>query len=373
LMSSPTRTKRFSRRSRLALGWAVGAFIIVEGLLCAAIEIEPMLRDPEFAQKLARLQRQRATHPDRPLILIVGSSRSSSGIQPSALALSAVRQGRPPLVFNMALTGYGPIQQVELLERFRRDGIHPDVILAEVHPLLLHQPPGLWGEEQWMRPESLDRRDLALVSDYMSEPRQWLWRWIIRRTIPAYWYRFPLLNCLSPGWLDTRLRQDGAWRDIDALGWLPLTCSLDSDAVKRRRRYAHDQYAPALHNFCITPAADRALRQFVAQSKASGAAVALFLMPEGKLFQSWYTASARAEIDAYLARLSREAGVRVFDATNWCAEGDFSDSHHLLCGASSRFSRRFAKEVVEPFLDLGPSENIDNREEPRERLSRAQH
>lgn len=366
------RQQQLTSRSRFAFGWAIAVFAVIQALLSAAIEIEPLLRDPEFGEKLVRLKRQLATHPGRPLVLIVGSSRSSSGIQPAALQLGYGKGGRPPLVFNMALTGYGPIQQLELLERLRRDGIQPSFILAEVHPLLLHQPPGVWGEEQWMRPESLDRRDLALVSGYVSQPRQWLWRWLMSRAIPAYWYRFPLLNYLSPGWLDTGLRQDGAWRDIDALGWLPLTCSVEPDAVKRRRKYAHDQYAPALYNFCITAAADLALRRFVAVSKRGGAEVALYLMPEGPIFRSWYTVAARREIESYLAGLSKEESVRLFDATTWCDESDFSDSHHLLCDACTPFSQRFAAEVLRPFLDAGASEERDgDREQPPQRLSRA--
>jgi hypothetical protein len=339
------------RRSLVALVSALATFVALQVLLDTAIELTPELRDPEFGEKLRRLQRLMADHPDRPLLLIVGSSRSSCGLQPSGLDLPSVGTGALPLVFNMAITAYGPIQQVELIERLRRFGIRPRWILAEVHPLLLHQRPERWGEEDWIRPEKLDSADLAVVGPFLSRRREYQQRWAMLRSAPAWWFRFQLLNYLSPGWLDLQLRQDGAWFDLDDYGWLPLTIAMNEDAAAAlRRELAHKQYGPAFRDFQVTPVADTALRRFIELAQADGATVGLYLMPEGELFRSWYPAGARQQVRDYLEKLSQAEGVAVYDATTWCGEQEFADSHHLHCSAARTFSRRFGRDIAGPFL-----------------------
>ena len=348
-MPRPTRLQRFSRRSLLTLGSAAAGFWAIQAMLGATLELSPALRDPEFGQKLTRLQQQLAAHPERPLLLIVGSSRSSCGLQPAAMNCPSLEHGSQPLVFNLALTGYGPVQQLELLARLQRTGIRPRWILAEILPVLLHQEPGQWAQE-WIPAERLDWRDLTVVGPYLSSRGDALWRWARSRLLPAWWFRFQLLNDLSPGWLDTRLRQDGAWCNLDDDGWLPLTALDKGESAAERRRRAREHYAPAFNNFCVTPTADGALRQFIEMAERDRSAVGFFLMPEGAEFQSWYPAGAREKIIAYLRQLSRDAQVQVLDATTWCAESDFADSHHLCCDAARLFSQRFGQEVVGPFL-----------------------
>lgn len=358
-MLPSTLVRRTGRFSLLALASALVSFAAIQALLCLAVECQPALRDPEFAEKLHRLRKLRALYPNRPLLLIVGSSRSSCGLQPSSMRLPAADGGASPLVFNMAITGCGPIQQLAIIERLDRYGIRPRWILAELHPLLLHQRPGQWGEEDWMRPEKLDWRDLAVVGSYLPQPKQWLSRWAQLRSLPAWYLRFPLLNYLAPGWLDTRLRQDGAWYDLDDYGWLPLVAA-DDDSSEERRRLAHVQYAPAMRKFEVSAAPDAALRRLVQTGRRKGASVAFYLMPEGDTFRSWYPVDIRRRLTAYLSGLRREEDVTVFDATAWCRESDFADSHHLRSVAASRFSRRFGREIAVPFVTCRQVEEAEN-------------
>lgn len=251
------------------------------------------------------------------------------------------------------------MQQLAIVERLHRYGIRPRWIMAELHPLFLHQRPGEWGEEDWLRPEKLDWQDLAVIGSHLSSPSRWRSHWARLRSLPAWYFRFQLLNYLSPGWLDTRLRQDGAWFDLDEHGWLPLM-SVDEESVTSRRELAHAQYAPALRNFEVSAAADGALRQFVERARRNGANVALYLMPEGDVFRSWYPSDARTKLAAYLARLTRDERVMLFDATQWCSESDFADSHHLRSAAATRFSQRFAREIAGPFVTYRTAEAADS-------------
>lgn len=340
--------KPSGRQGLLALSSAFAGFLLIQALLGLAIEREPALRDPEFAEKLARLRKLMAANPGRPLMLIVGSSRSSCGLHPAGIALPG-KHGPSPLVFNFALTACGPIQQVELVERLHRHGIHPQWVLAEIHPLLLHRRPGVWGEEGWIRPEKLNWRDLAVIEPYLNQPSQWRWRWARLRSPPAWWFRFQLLSFMSPGWLETGQRQDGFWFDLDECGWLPLM-ALDDRQAAERRRLAFRQYSPAFDHFEVAASADLALRRLITSSRQDGASLALFLMPEGEAFRSWYPPDVRKKVAAYLAALAHEERVTLFDTSTWCAESDFADSHHLRAAAAERFSRRFGQEIAAPFM-----------------------
>ncbi|HUY34535.1 MAG TPA: hypothetical protein VMV69_17450, partial [Pirellulales bacterium] len=53
---------------------------------------------------------------------------------------------------------------------------------------------------------------------------------------------------------------------------------------------------------------------------------------------------------AYLAALRDEYGASVFDATTWCDDDDFADGHHLLREPAERFSERFGRDVMRPFV-----------------------
>ncbi|MGH7135336.1 MAG: hypothetical protein ACREHD_06320, partial [Pirellulales bacterium] len=192
-------------------------------------------------------------------------------------------------------------------------------------------------------------QDLGAIGSHLSSSAQWRSQWARLRSLPAWYFRFQLMNYLAPGWLDTRLRQDGAWFDLDDDGWLPLMAA-DEESVASRRELAHAQYTPALHNFEVSAAADGALRALIERARRNGAGVALYLMPEGDVFRSWYPADARTKLAAYLACLTREQRVVLFDATQWCSESDFADSHHLRSAAATRFSQRFGREIAGPFV-----------------------
>lgn len=343
----PTVTHRSIRRGPATLVWALVWFACAQALLSAAVEFgDPLLRDPEFGNRLARLERQSSKRPEAPLLVVLGSSRAANGVRPAEMTSTATR-GPSPLVFNFAMTGYGPIQELQLFERLSRAGIQPDWLLVEIHPLLLHANDRGWGEEAWVHAERLDRLDLSLLAKYLPDPAQWRRRWLGLHLAPSYWYRFQLLAYCAPSWLDFESRQDGAWSQIDPLGWSPLADPrLAETTWADRARQAREHYAPALADFDISEAPDRALRTLIAEARRRGIEVGLLLMPEGESFRTLYTAEARRTIANYLARLSHECSVPVFDTTTWCSESCFADGHHLLPAGSAAFSRRLGREVI---------------------------
>ena len=46
----------------------------------------PRLRDPEYGKRLKRAEDRSAENPNRPVVLVIGSSRTSMGVRPGVLA-----------------------------------------------------------------------------------------------------------------------------------------------------------------------------------------------------------------------------------------------------------------------------------------------
>src|SRR5207302_250325 len=111
------------------LAWGLLFFILIQIAWIVALEGPWLeLRDPEFAYRLARLREARAERPDSPLLLILGSSRAAAGFRPAALPSCRLPDGREPLVFNFALVGSGPIEELLCWRRLREARIRPDYV-----------------------------------------------------------------------------------------------------------------------------------------------------------------------------------------------------------------------------------------------------
>ncbi|HVW36360.1 MAG TPA: hypothetical protein VHB99_03610, partial [Pirellulales bacterium] len=114
---------------------------------------------------------------------------------------------------------------------------------------------------------------------------------------------------------------------------------------------ARREYEPALKNFRVTELADRAMCELLELCSRESIAAALYVMPEGSEFRSWYPPAARGEIEGYLAKLSRQYGCLYYDAAAWCADEDFWDGHHLLPDGARRFSAKFGRRALQPMLE----------------------
>src|SRR5262245_4077574 len=95
--SSMTRQRALSARGRRALGWGLILFLL--GQLALALFVEwghPEIIDPEYGRRLQLLRERRAEAPGRPLVLVLGSSRTAMGFRPEALPpLLAGTHGAP--------------------------------------------------------------------------------------------------------------------------------------------------------------------------------------------------------------------------------------------------------------------------------------
>jgi hypothetical protein len=344
-------------KGRSALAWGLFSFACFQAALAVVMERQqPQLRDPEFGYKLSRLRDRLAEEPGRQLCLVLGSSRAGLGFRPDALRAFPPSLGNQPLVFNAALTGAGPMMELLCLRRVLRAGIRPDRVILEVLPPILHEN-GPWAEMRWVPIDRLGWEDVQLLSRYHDRPALLWQQWIVSRLTCWFSNRFGVMSYYAPGWLPWDCRQDG-WLGMDGFGWLPYTrTAVDAEEYQRGVDYARRQYAPAFVNYHISEKPDRALRELLELCRREQIYVLLLLMPEGSLFQSWYSHGTRAEVDAYLASLCRRYGVPLVDARSWMEDTAFFDSHHLLPAGATAFTERFAREVL-PLLGPGKTEPV---------------
>ena len=342
-----------ARRGRCSLGVALASFVAVQLLWSLAMDYgDTALRDPLWGRKLTLLRSRMAAEPERPLVVILGSSRAALGLRTDALPeLEPGDDGAAPIVFNLGIMGAGPVHELMYLKRLLSEGIRPDRILLEIHPLLLHEDPG-FGELAVLNVDRLDWTDLGVFGRYVYEPAKLYRRWARSRLLPCLSHRVLFQMQFAPRWLEPAYRNDyEVMTRLDRSGWTPhFREAVNSTEYRQCLELSVTAYEPAFNQYRITEVPDRAVREMLEICRRERIAAGLFLMPEASDFQSAYTADAREKLDKYLAMLSREHGVPVFDATNGAADADFADGHHLLPPGAAAFAPTFDRDVLRPFL-----------------------
>ena len=130
-MAQSLKLHKSTGRFRSALAWGLLVFVGVQGLLIVLMESRfPEWRDPEYGFKRNHLRRAIADDPDRPLLVLLGSSRGALGFRPAALPAQVSEDGMEPLVFNASLMGSGPLMKLLVLRRFRLRALLPVVPVA---------------------------------------------------------------------------------------------------------------------------------------------------------------------------------------------------------------------------------------------------
>lgn len=338
-----------NRRAGRAVGVALAVFIVGQLALDLALEsVRPEWRDPEFGWRIKAVQRLHNESRERPLILVLGSSRTQMGFSPLDLGLSSDEHS--PLVYNFGQAGSGPIQMLLNLRRVLDAGVKPNAVLVEILPATLtyHGTSETFYHSTVAR---LNIADLHRLNDYCASPSQLTRRWLETRILPWHSLRFLLLSHWQPTLLPWQRRMDFQWRLMDSRGWARFPFeTVDADYRAAQTDRAREEYEQNLRDFKVSEISDRILRDLVADCRRERIAVSFFLMPEASAFRSWMTDASRVELKTYLERLSKDLNVPIFDASGWLPDEAFADGHHLLAPAAKRFSARFGRE----FLGIRP-------------------
>jgi hypothetical protein len=333
----PARNGRRRARAGLACG-AAAVLAAVLGMAATVETAKPEWRDPEYGHRLNQLRALRAAHPDRPLVVAVGSSRTQMGVSPAAMGFPDTPGS--PLVYNFGQSGAGPLRLHLTVERLAAAGVVPDVLLVEFFPAAFaHDGP---AEEQLKDLTArLSWGDLRRVEPFAADAGALRRRWAGERLRSWHSLRLVLMSHWQPNWLRWQDRLTFQWDQMDPFGFTPYPLEEVPEPDRDRGiKRVRDQYAGLMADYRVGAMSDRVLRDLLNRCRERGVRAVLYRTPEGPSFRS-LAATAEPTVGAYLAGL----GVPVMEPAGEYAESDFADGHHLLRRGAERFSQQLADTI----------------------------
>jgi hypothetical protein len=348
-----TRANLLKRTRRRELAWLVASFLGFQACLAVALEFWlPQLRDPMYAVRAERFRRRLVAAESQPLsVVMLGSSRTAFGFRGGLVEerLQAAL-GRRVIACNLGCCGTAHLNELILLRRMLSRGLRPDLLMVEVTPPVLAGQPHAPREPDWLLPGRFSWSEVGELEKYepaLTSPRR---EWIKAFPLPWYSRRFEILSWLAPQWVPARFRSE--WGDsADPSGWSPHAVRDRSLASYRRGvERARDEYFAFLAWFQVTPSSGGPLLDLLELCRAERIPAALVLMPEGTEFRSFYPPFAWPRVNEFLSTVTRGFSVPLVNAREWIPDSGFSDSHHLLPEAATRFSEQLCHEALVPLL-----------------------
>jgi hypothetical protein len=336
----------FAARSRAALLWTAALLsLVLVGSVYVLDDPTAGWYDVEYAARIALLRDRRRESPDRPLLLVMGSSRTQLSFRAERLGELTAPDGRAVLPFNFSHTGAGPLMNLMQYYRLRREGMRPDWLILEV------RPPALTDEHPQLLRDCMTASDYPVLSRYL-EPTYLKYRYALSRLGVWFQHRNRILELTAPEWAEGGAASSSGF-PLNPLGgdWLHTPEWLTPERSRRALDVARRQYSEELQHFTISRQADGATRELLALCRTDGVRTALLLTPEGSEFRSWYPADAERMIMEWCAAVSRDSGAPLIDARRWLSDECFFDSHHVLVQGAEAFTRRLEAEVLRPLVE----------------------
>ncbi len=312
----------------------------------AYAEHDPKRKDPTFGDKFDKLA---ARSDGRPLVLMLGSSRTLLGFQAGQV------EGELPGVraFNFGTPASGPITHLVYLRRLLDAGIVPALLLIEVLPPALADGADGPGEQLFLTGERLSCSEVDLVARFGFREDRLRAAWRESVYSPATALRFQLLGRAVPSWIPWNLRGDWS-RNTDAHGWAtPPRQTVTPEERAERTANADAEYRATL---AVTTPDGRpmlALAELLTLSLERGIRMRVIAMPEAPTFRSLYPNGLSDRITKSLEIVANTNGLGFLDARQWLTEEYFYDGHHMFRAGAEAFTRRLTNEAIRPHFDGG--------------------
>ena len=302
--------------------------------------------DPEYAARLSRLQARRAEHPDRPLLLLLGSSRTGQLFRPELLPPITDDHGRTVLPFNFSRNGGGPVYSRLAYERLCRQGLKPDWVVIELMPALLT------ARYERFFYTSITAAELGDLARYISGRRA-VGFYAKLHILPGYKNRTGFATSGRPLVGDARRARRIPEATIDVLGGEGKRIRPSMPDADRRAEDARVSagYAAILANYQIDPGADRAMRDLLSACRIKWDEG--HHHPHAGIHHIPRRLSARCPGQRWRPTpwgSRRDFGVAVVDARRWLPDEEFEDGHHPLLAGQTRFTDRLCREVLVPLV-----------------------
>ncbi|MGH7224366.1 MAG: hypothetical protein ACRELF_14140, partial [Gemmataceae bacterium] len=334
--------------------WYVFAQVV---LLVWMDESWPLNRIRVERDKFKQLHERLAEAPDRPLVLMLGSSRSDWAFQAGRLSGQPGPDGRTLLAYNMAVPTTGGMHEALYLNDLLEEGVRPRLVLLELVTTHLNQSRrGLLSEEHFTVSRWISAHQLYFLSRYFTNKRRALNEWLEGRLMPWYGFRWSVHQHLL-GNHSMPQPFDPARRPMDDFGWRLLGTDPGTKGFRTFRWFsAFKMYGETLRNFRLGAKPAQAMRDVIARCRQEHIPVALVLMPIAPEFRELFPPPGRAELKNFLAELRADYGIDVIDATNWVEKKDFDDGHHVLKEGAYVFTTKLIAEVKKLLVRTSPPE-----------------
>lgn len=350
----PTRRRRTHQR-RADLLWAAAGFALVQVALAIALEKRLPVRDPDFAIKLDRLQARVQESPNRPLAVVLGSSRTQMGLDAGWLNQGT---GRPWLTFNLGFEGCGPMMSRISLRRLSAAGIRPDLVVIEVVPAQLLVGNGCPIEERGLKGTRFRADEVSVLYPYSSQPWRLVTDWFRGRALPAIQHRADLVTWLS---LDRTPQgnpiESGKWY-VDPSGWKPGPAVYSLERAVDATHRTLNEFRAYFRDGRIAARQLALLRDLLTDCRRRQIPAALLLMPESTAFRNLYPDGLDHDLGVLLDGLRQEFGLlALIDARGWIGDNDFFDANHLTQVGARAFTDRFGREALRPLLNQSTADS----------------
>ncbi len=337
------RPRRMKQTAPMILVWAVVWYVVALTALAMVKDRWRPISSLNECWKWPRLLQLTTQEPERPLVLMLGSSRTCWAWKAGTLDSMQTPDGRKPIFYNFGIPATGPISESLYLRQMLDEGIRPHLLLVEYLPPLMRAPQrGFSSEEvflagQWMTPLQLVR-----AAPYLIRPVRKGRQWLEARLAPWYAFRAQIdydFQCLAGSKDPIFIPQ------VDESGWCLRPPMPSAEERAMRLKSTRDGYAAAMANFPLGAGPAKALRDLCKLCRREHIPFVFVVMPECSDFRSWYSAETRAKTDGFLQELSRGYGAEIINANEWVADDDFEDGHHLTVHGAEVFTNRLRQDI----------------------------
>lgn len=323
--------------------WTLGSFFALTVLFVVIVEVwHPEWYDREYQVRRETLNDRIAEAPDRPVVLVAGSSRVVVAFMPERLGPIRDKDGREALIFNYAHLGAGPRFNLIQLHRALRDGVRPTHLVCEIVSAMLHH-------------DDLPVKEISLPEIGVLWPHSNKVRLVASsiglRLNGVYRPRTALLRSIAPKWVThSATEKDIALLELGGDNHWSRLDQPSEHEEKLLFEVAVIRFKSRMESFRLDPKLMSATRELLEVCKRENIQLTMFLSPEDSRFRSWYRPGAEEVLSAYLDEL-RAAGVKIVDGRQWIADHKFTDPHHLKTAGAEEFTDRLERELLRPLVE----------------------
>lgn len=261
----------------------------------------PGIYDPEYDGKIKLLEKGHAEAPDRPLLVVLGSSRSVGLFRPERLAPPVADDGRQVMPFNFAHTFAGPGYMYLAYPRLLDGGLRPGWAVIELTPFILAKEAKRTYATSVAAHEVGWFRGVHPTGDLAVEYAR-------TRLLPWVRLQRPILHEYLPAWIpgppDPIL--DAAYDRLGGIAFEPHHIAWNTDAIVQSLHAQAAAPGGRVENFVVGARSDRALRALLSSCREHGTHARSSSPPNRRR-------SARATVRP---RTSRSAGTRPHSPPN---------------------------------------------------------